>query len=89
MKTPSSYAGALNITPSYLNEAVKKTTGFPASYWINQEIVLEAKRILFHTDSSVKEIAKQLGYEDCSYFTRVFTKISGVSPVAFRQNYRK
>jgi len=89
MKTPASYAGVLNITPSYLNEAVKKTTGFPASYWINQEIVLEAKRILFHTDSSVKEIAIQLGYEDYSYFTRVFTKIAGVSPVVFRQNSRE
>lgn len=89
MKSPSNYAESLNISPSYLNEAVKKTTGFSASYWISQEIVLEAKRILFHTDSSVKEVAEQLGYEDYSYFTRVFTKISGVSPIAFRQNYRK
>jgi len=89
MKNPSNYAESLHISPSYLNEAVKKTTGFSVSYWINQEIVLEAKRILFHTDYSVKEVAEQLGYKDYSYFTRVFTKISGMSPMAFRQNYRK
>jgi len=89
MKSPSDYAESLNISPSYLNESVKKTSGFSASYWINQEIVLEAKRILFHTNSSIKEVAEQLGYDDYSYFTRVFTKISGVSPLAFRRNYRK
>jgi len=89
MKSPSDYASSLSISPSYLNEAVKKTTGFSASYWINQEVVLEAKRILFHTDASVKEVAEQLGYEDYSYFTRVFTKIAGMSPITFRINYRK
>lgn len=45
MKSPSAYADALNLSPSYLNEAVKQVTGNPVSYWIQQEILLEAKRI--------------------------------------------
>lgn len=89
MKTPAGYAAALHISPTYLNEVVKKNTGFSVSYWIHQEIILEAKRKLFYTDSSVKEIAEQLGYEDYSYFTRVFTRVSGISPIAFRQKYRE
>jgi AraC-like DNA-binding protein len=88
-KKPSQYAALLHLSASYLNEAVKSTTGFTAGYWIRHEIVLEAKRLLFHTDMSVKEIAFKLGYEDCAYFTRLFTRTSGMSPVQFRKNYRK
>ncbi|MDR1864768.1 MAG: AraC family transcriptional regulator [Bacteroidales bacterium] len=88
-KKPSQYAELLHLSPSYLNEAVKNATGFTAGYWIRHEIILEAKRLLFHTDMSVKEIAFKLGYEDCAYFTRLFTGMSGMSPVQFRKNYRK
>jgi AraC-like DNA-binding protein len=38
---------------------------------------------------SVKEIAFKLGYEDCAYFTRLFTHISGMPPVQFKKNYHK
>jgi YesN/AraC family two-component response regulator len=89
MKSPSAYAAALNISPAYLNEVVKQSTGFPVSHWIHQEIILEARRMLYYTDNTVKEIAHLLGYEDHTYFTRLFSKISGLSPLAFRQKYRK
>jgi AraC-like DNA-binding protein len=88
-KKPSQYASLLHLSPSYLNEAVKNTTGFTAGYWIRHEIVLEAKRLLFYTNMSVKEIAFKLGYEDCAYFTRLFTRTAGISPVRFKKNYRK
>ncbi len=89
MKAPSEYAAALHISPSYLNEVVKDTTGHPVSYWIQQEIMLEAKRMLFYTRSSVKEISHLLGYTDTPYFIRLFSKITGMSPLRFRSNYRK
>jgi AraC-like DNA-binding protein len=88
-KKPSQYASLLHLSPSYLNKVVKSTTGFTAGYWIRNELVLEAKRLLFHTDMSVKEIAFKLGYEDYAYFTRLFTRISGMSPVQFKKNYHK
>jgi AraC-like DNA-binding protein len=89
LKSPAQYASLLNISPAYLNEAVKKTTGFAAGYWIRYAATLEAKRLLFHTDKSIKEIAFELGYDDHTYFTRLFTKLSGMPPTLFRTNYRK
>ncbi|SHF33603.1 helix-turn-helix domain-containing protein [Pedobacter caeni] len=89
MKSPSEYAAALNISASYLNEVVKDRTGHPVSYWIHQEIILEAKRMLFYTNSAVKEISHLLGYADTPYFIRLFSKIAGMPPLQFRSNYRK
>ncbi|MDR2121304.1 MAG: AraC family transcriptional regulator [Tannerella sp.] len=88
-KSPSQYALMLHVTISCLNESVKSITGFTAGYWIRHEIMLEAKRLLLYTDMSIKEISFKLGYEDYSYFTRLFTKAAGVSPQQFRQNCLK
>jgi AraC-like DNA-binding protein len=88
-KSPSQYADMLHITPPYLNKVVKQVTGFTTGYWIQHEAILEAKRLLFYTNKSVKEISFHLGYEDCAYFTRLFSKVCGISPTQFRENYRK
>jgi AraC-like DNA-binding protein len=88
-KKPSRYASLLHVSPAYLNRVVKSTTGFTAGYWIRHEVVLEAKRLLLHTDASVKEIAFKLGYEDHAYFTRLFTRVSGMSPARFKKNYHE
>ncbi len=89
IKSPTQYAQKLNYSLSHLNESVKKTTGFPLSYWIHQQIILEAKRLLYHTDMDVKEIAFSLGYEDHAYFSRLFSKIAGISPNAFRRKFHE
>lgn len=88
IKSPAAYASLLNISPAYLNEVVKKSTGMPISYWIHQEVILEAKRMLYYTDATVKEIAFTLGYDDHAYFTRLFGKTAGSSPALFRQKSR-
>lgn len=85
IKSPTGYAKLLNYSLSHLNESVKNITGFPVSYWIHQQIILEAKRLLYYTDMSVKEIAFVLGYEDHTYFSRLFSKSTGVAPGAFRR----
>ncbi|WP_027384567.1 AraC family transcriptional regulator [Epilithonimonas caeni] len=85
MKSPSSYAELMNISPSYLSEVVKDITGNPAGYWIQQEIMIEAKRLLFYTDLTVKEIANELGYDDYAYFSRLFSKLTKQSALDFRK----
>ncbi|REA63771.1 hypothetical protein DSL64_04910 [Dyadobacter luteus] len=89
VKSPAAYAHLLNISPSYLTEAVSLATGFPAGYWIQQEVMMEAKRLLYYTNLGVKEIAFSLGYEDHTYFSRLFKKVIGVSPGQFRSEYHK
>ena len=48
VKSAGEYASALHLSLSYLNEAVKEATGFTVSYWIQHEILLEAKRLLYY-----------------------------------------
>ncbi|HEY0608368.1 MAG TPA: helix-turn-helix domain-containing protein [Chitinophaga sp.] len=84
LKQVQAYASQLHITPLYLNEIVKEITGFSASYWIHQEIMLEAKRLLYYTDLDVKQIAFELGYEDHAYFSRFFKKNAALTAVEFR-----
>ncbi|MBD5323723.1 MAG: helix-turn-helix domain-containing protein [Bacteroides sp.] len=85
-RRPSFYAERLNISTIYLNEIVKEITGQSSSQYIKNEIVLLAKRELFHTSDSVKQIAYRLGFTDYAYFTRLFTETAGISPNRFRDN---
>ncbi|SHE45306.1 helix-turn-helix domain-containing protein [Pedobacter caeni] len=84
LKQVKAYAEMLNISPLYLNEIAKEITGFPASYWISQEIILEARRMLYYTTLDVKQIAYALGYDDHAYFSRFFKKQVGMTALAFR-----
>ncbi len=84
LKRPGDYAQQLHITTHYLNNSVKAATGLPVSQHIQDRIILEAKRLLYHTDKSVKEIAFALGYDDYPYFSRLFTKAAGMSALTFR-----
>ncbi len=83
-KSPTEYAQQLNVSSSYLNECVKNTTGHPVSHHIQQRVILEAKRLLYYSDKSVKEIAMELGYDDYPYFSRLFTKVAGMTALTFR-----
>lgn len=88
-KSPSAYASKLNITLGHLNESIKKVTGSTVSYWIQQEVFSEAKRLLYHSDTDIKQVAHELGYTDYSYFSRAFRRMSGMSPLEFRMLNRK
>lgn len=85
-KQPSAYAAMLHLSTVYLNEAVKGATGISAGVFIRSRVVLEAKRQLTHTTRTVQEIATALGYDDCSYFARLFKKDTGVTPSDYRKN---
>jgi AraC family transcriptional activator of pobA len=89
IKSPSEFASRLNVSETYLSEVIKKATGYPASYWIQQEVIMEAKRLLYYSQLTVKEIAHDLGYTDHSYFSRIFRKVAGMPANEFRELYRK
>ncbi|MFV8378428.1 AraC family transcriptional regulator [Flavobacterium sp. LB3R33] len=83
-KAPFFYASQLNITLKHLNricnEMLQKTT----TEVITARIILEAKRMLMDKKFTVNEIATELGFDDYSYFTRLFKKHTGMTPTDFR-----
>ena len=82
--TVSDYASHLNITQHHLNHVVKQVTGKTATEVIRARSILEARRFLTFTDHTVSQIAAELGWYDSSYFTRLFRKETGMTPVEFR-----
>jgi AraC-like DNA-binding protein len=84
----SEYAQLMNITPKALNKRVTTLTESTPNDIIKQRIMLEAKRLLAHTDLTVKEVGYTLGYHDPAYFVRFFTNIAQISPLDFRTTYR-
>ncbi|MDR2127443.1 MAG: AraC family transcriptional regulator [Prevotellaceae bacterium] len=83
------YASLLNITPNHLNKTIKSTTGKSPSEWIIESIITEAKILLYQTNLTISEISANTGILDQSYFSRIFKKQEGVSPVEFRKMIEK
>jgi len=84
--TAADYAELLHVTPKSLGKMVKKQFNKTITSLINERIVIEAKRQLYLTDRSVKEIAHSLGFEDEYYFSRFFKKQVDVSPQIYRKS---
>ncbi|WP_139959284.1 AraC family transcriptional regulator [Flavicella sediminum] len=82
----SDYATKLGVSPKSLTKNFQKYKLGTPSDFIKNRIVLEAKRQLKYTDTSVKEIAYNLGFSDPAYFTRFFTKIENTSPKQFKKS---
>lgn len=87
-KRPAQYAQALHLSVNHLNDTIRQKTGFSVSYWIQHQNMLEARRLLYHTQQTVKEVAHALGFDDQHYFSRLFHKVTGQTPISFRQSFR-
>lgn len=81
----SDYADLLAITPKALTRLTKTHFNKTLSNLIAERIVIEAKRELYLTNKTVKEIAYDLGYNDEYYFSRFFKKNADVSPQLYRE----
>lgn len=88
-QTPAYFARQMHITTAHLNDCVRETTGFPVTYWRQYAMLHIAKRLLYYTDKPVKSIAWELGFEDHTYFSRLFRKLTGETPGAFRSKFHE
>ncbi|OIQ20116.1 MAG: AraC family transcriptional regulator [Flavobacterium sp. MedPE-SWcel] len=83
------YASALNKSPKTLANVFglygKKT---PLQI-IQERVIAEAKRLLYYTEKSIKEIAIEIGFEDTSHFSRFFKKQTSFTPTEFKNNIKK
>jgi YesN/AraC family two-component response regulator len=83
------YADELVVTANYLNEVIKKVSGFPASHHIQQRIILEAKRLAAYSTLSMKEVAYQLGFDDIAHFSKFFKNAAGMSFTDFKKSFKE
>lgn len=81
------YADLLHLAPKTITHKFKRLGLAQPNEIIKDRIILEAKRLLIHTNKTAKEIAYQLGYEDPAYFNRLFTIKTSDSPVSFRKKF--
>jgi AraC family transcriptional activator of pobA len=89
IKTVNDYSLLLNITPGHLSETIQKDTGKTAGEFIHERVILEAKRLLYHSQKSIKEIAAELNFEDPSYFSKFFKSRTETTPEQFRKSIRE
>lgn len=80
----SQYAELLNISSNALGKIVKTNLNKTLTELITERIIMEAKRELYMTNKTVKEIAWDLGYADEYYFSRLFKSKAEVSPQVYR-----
>ncbi|MEO8237719.1 MAG: helix-turn-helix domain-containing protein [Flavobacterium sp.] len=79
------YAEMLNISPKALAKISKAYFSKTLTDLIAERIIIEAKRELYLTNKSIKEIAYELGYDDEHYFSRFFKTNADVSPQLYRE----
>lgn len=72
------------ITPNYLSKRFHAETGMSLREYVNQLRIAEAKRLLLSTNKSVSEIAGEVGFDNISYFSTVFRKLCGISPIDWK-----
>ena len=78
------YAQTLGVSVDHLSRSCRRVVGLSALDLAHERVLLDARRLLAQGPQPVAEIAAALGFEDAAYFSRFFTRRSGVSPSAYR-----
>lgn len=82
----SGYATLMNKSPKTVSNAFSRLADTTPLTVIHNRIVLEAKRLLYYTNTPVKEIASELGFSDPAQFSRFFSRQTRVSATEFRNS---
>ncbi|MGN0465430.1 MAG: AraC family transcriptional regulator [Lachnospiraceae bacterium] len=79
------FSKSLCVNASYLSSLFKKEMGVSLTEYVNQERIFHAQRLLVSTNLPLKSVANECGIPDIYYFSRIFKKISGMTPKRFRE----
>ena len=86
--TVADVASYVKKSPAYLSTTFKSELGFNMNSYISRCKIEEAKSLLENTDKSISDISYYLCYSSQSYFHRVFQKVTGTTPVEYRNNHK-
>ena len=75
----------LGVSRSKLHRKLKELTGLSTSIYVRGYKLIRAQEILEGTDLNITQVAYEIGYEDPTYFTRVFSKTCKISPKEYRK----
>jgi signal transduction histidine kinase/AraC-like DNA-binding protein/DNA-binding response OmpR family regulator len=79
-------AEAVGVSEDYLSRVFNRELNISPWDYLNRYRVMQSKHLLLHTTESIGVIARQVGFKDQAYFSRVFHKVTGASPQAFRES---
>jgi AraC family transcriptional regulator, transcriptional activator of pobA len=78
-KSVNEYAIALGVSPGYLTDAIKRVSGFTASFHIHRRVIRAAKQAAAGSRASMKEVAYQVGFTDIAHFSKFFRTQTGIN----------
>ncbi|MBL4577180.1 MAG: helix-turn-helix domain-containing protein [Flavobacteriales bacterium] len=84
--TVAEYADLLNKSPKTISNVFAKMGSIPPLQYIQERKILEARRLLRHTDMQIQEVAYDIGYDNIQAFSRFFKNQEGISPSEFKEN---
>jgi transcriptional regulator GlxA family with amidase domain len=79
-------AEAVGVSEDYLSRVFNRELNISPWDYLNRYRVLRSKHLLLHTTDTIGVIARQVGFKDQAYFSRVFHKLMGESPQVFRDS---
>jgi AraC-like DNA-binding protein len=79
----------LKVSPRYLTDMLKSLTGQSTQQHIHERLIDRAKEMLSSSEMNISEIAYQLGFEHPQSFNKLFKQKSAISPLEFRQSFKK
>ncbi len=87
--TAEKLAGRYDCSTSYLSRLFRNQIGLGPIEYLIHERVHRAKQLLLKSDARIQDIATKVGYADVYYFSRLFKKHTGRSPLQFRAEYQQ
>ncbi|MEC8426828.1 MAG: helix-turn-helix transcriptional regulator [Pseudomonadota bacterium] len=87
LPTVNQLAEAMNMSPGYMSDMLRKQTGKSAQEHIQHRLIDKAKYRLLNTNDTVATIAYSLGFEYPQYFSRMFKKRTTMTPQEFRKRH--
>jgi len=80
-------AEAVGVSEDYISRVFNRELNLSPWDYLNRYRILQSKHLLLNTTDTIGVIARQVGFKDQAYFSRVFHKVTGMSPQAFRESF--